>query len=564
MITLRNIRKYKYISLVCLPVLLLAVAFSMNAKAAPAPPSVNCPGERFNDVCPSDWFYPFVMGLSDLGVVSGYNDGTFRPYNDITRGQIMKVVVISTGLTGALPPTPTFSDVPAVHTFYQWIEVGVANGVVGGYNCGGPFEACDPQNRPYFRPGANVTRGQLSKMIVNAKGWGPLNAVVPTFKDVPVDNPFFGFVERVSANEIISGYECGGAGEPCPGRYFRPSNTATRAQVSKIIWLAIGGAVPTPTSPPPPPPVLTVVPTIRSTPAPTSTRVVGGPCTVFPANNIWNRNIAALPTHPLSNNYINSIGLTSRVHADFGSGLWEGAPIGIPFVRVLQGQPPVSIFFNAYGEESDPGPYPVPTNAPIEGGPNGTGDRHALVVDDANCMLYEMYRAFPRQSGDWEADSGAVFPLTSNALREASYTSADAAGLPIYPGLARYDEVASGAIRHALRFTAPRTQNTYLWPARHYASSSTDPNLPPMGLRVRLKASVNINTYPPEIRVILQALKDYGMFLADNGSPWYISGAPDERWDNDMLHLMDVLRGSDFEAVDESSLMVDPNSGQSR
>ncbi len=553
-----TLRKYKYINLFWLPILVLAVAFSMNANAAPLCPSANCVGERFTDVCPGDWFYPFVTGLSDLGVVSGYEDGTFRPNNDITRGQMMKIVVISTALTGALPSTPTFADVPPTHTFFSWIEVGVANGVVGGYNCGGPFEACDPQSRPYFRPGANVTRGQLSKMIVNAKGWGPLGGGSPTFADVPADNPFFGFVERISANGVVGGYECGGPGEPCPGRYFRPSNTSTRAQASKIIWLAIGG------EPPPPPPIGTIVPTIRSTPAATATRVAGHPCVVFPANNIWNRNISALPTHALSNNYINSIGLTSRVHADFGSGLWEGAPIGIPFVRVSQGQPPVSIFFTEYGEESDPGPYPVPTNAPIEGGPGSNGDRHVLVVDDGNCILYEMYHAYPRQDGDWEAGCGAVFPLTSNQLREASITSADAAGLPIYPGLVRYDEVANGAITHALRFTAPNTQRAYLWPARHFASSSTDPNLPPMGLRVRLKSSVNISAYPPEIRVILQALKDYGMFLADNGSPWYISGAPDERWDNDMLHLMDVLRGSDFEAVDESSLMIDPDSGQSR
>jgi hypothetical protein len=469
---------------------------------------------------------------------------------------MMKIVVISTGLTGALPPMPTFSDLPANHTFYQWIEVGVANGVVGGYNCGGPFEPCDLENRPYFRPGANVTRGQLSKMIVNAKGWTPLSPPVPTFEDVPAANPFFGFVERVSANGIISGYDCGRPGEPCPGRYFRPSNNSTRGQASKIIWLAIDGPIPTP--------VQTAVPTIRATPEPTATHIAGQPCPLFPANNIWNRNISALPTHALSDNYINSIGLTSQVHADFGSGLWEGVPIGIPFVRVSQGQPLVSIFFTEYGEESDPGPYPVPTNAPIEGGPDSSGDRHVLVVDDSSCILYEMYHAYPRANGDWEAGCGAVFPLTSNQLREASFTSADAAGLPIYPGLVRYDEVASGAITHALRFTAPSTQRAYLWPARHFASGSTDPNLPPMGLRVRLKADVNISTYPPEIRVILQALKDYGMFLADNGSPWYISGAPDERWDNDMLHLMDVLQGSDFEAVDESSLIIDPDSGQSR
>src|SRR5687767_9602095 len=194
---MKSIREYKYINLIWLLVLLLAVAFSVTVNAAPTFPSAPCPGERFIDVCPEDWFYPYVTGLSNLGVISGYDDGTFRPNNDITRGQIMKIVVISTGLSGALPPTPTFTDVPATHTFYQWVEVGVANGVVGGYNCGGPFEPCDPQSRPYFRPGANVTRGQLSKMIVNAKGWTPLVPPVPTFEDVPADNSFFGFVERV-------------------------------------------------------------------------------------------------------------------------------------------------------------------------------------------------------------------------------------------------------------------------------------------------------------------------------------------------------------------------------
>jgi hypothetical protein len=284
---------------------------------------------------------------------------------------------------------------------------------------------------------------------------------------------------------------------------------------------------------------------------------------MFPADNIWNRNIAALPTHTLSNNYMNSIGLSTAVHADFGSGLWNGGPIGIPYVTVPGIQPLVPITFT-YADESDPGPYPVPTDAPIEGGPNSTGDRHVLVVDRDACKLYEMYSSYPHTDGSWDAGSGALFPLTSNALRPVTWTSADAAGLPILPGLANYDEVASGIIRHALRFTASRTQRAYIWPARHYASSYTDPNLPPMGLRVRLKAGVNISGYSPEVRVILQALKDYGMFLADNGSSWFISGAPDERWNNDALHTMGNLHGSDFEAVDESSLMIDPNSGQSR
>jgi hypothetical protein len=285
---------------------------------------------------------------------------------------------------------------------------------------------------------------------------------------------------------------------------------------------------------------------------------------VLPADNIWNRNIAALPTHTLSNAYMNSIGLGENVHADFGSGEWDGGPIGIPFVHVPGSQPFVPIVFTAYGNQSDPGPYPVPTNAPIEGGPDADGDRHVLVINQGNCTLYEMFYSWPQTNGSWEARSGAVFNLNSNALRPAGWTSADAAGLPIYPGLVRYDEVASGVIRHAIRFTAPQTQRAYIWPARHYASDLTDPNLPPMGLRVRLKAGYNISGFDPQIRVILQAMKDYGMFLSDNGSAWYISGAPDERWDNDLLHTMDVLSGADFEAVDESSLMIDPNSGQSR
>jgi hypothetical protein len=285
---------------------------------------------------------------------------------------------------------------------------------------------------------------------------------------------------------------------------------------------------------------------------------------VLPANNIWNKNIAALPTHTLSNAYINSIGANTNFHMDFGSGEWDGGPIGIPFVNVPGSQPYVPIVFTLYGNQSDPGPYPVPTNAPIEGGPNSTGDRHVLVINQGNCTLYELYRAFPQQDGSWHGGSGAVYDLNSNALRPAGWTSADAAGLPIYPGLVTYDEVASGLIDHAIRFTVDETQMSYIWPARHQAGGTNDPNVPPMGLRVRLKAGYDISGFSAQMRVILQAMKDYGMFVADNGSSWYVTGAPDERWDNDMLHTLDVLEGSDFEAVDESGLMIDPNSGQSR
>jgi hypothetical protein len=220
------------------------------------------------------------------------------------------------------------------------------------------------------------------------------------------------------------------------------------------------------------------------------------------------------------------------------------------------------IQFTAYGNESDPGPYPVPEDAPIEGGPDGDGDRHVLVLDTEDCMLYELYRAFPQAGGAWSADSAAKYDLTSNELRPDGWTSADAAGLPIYPGLVRYEEVASGTIDHAIRFTASQTQQAYVWPARHFASSITDPSVPPMGQRFRLKASFDLSGYSPEIQVILTAFKQYGIILADNGSSWYISGAPDERWDNDVLNELKTIPGSAFEAVDVSGLIVDPDSGQ--
>ena len=286
-------------------------------------------------------------------------------------------------------------------------------------------------------------------------------------------------------------------------------------------------------------------------------------CGVFPANNVWNARVDTLPVDANSAAYVNTIGASAYVHADFGSGTWEGGPIGIPYVAVPGAQALVAVTFD-YADESDPGPYPIPPDAPIEGGAASTGDRHVLVVDQDNCILYELFDAWPQGDGSWHAGSGAVFDLNSHALRTADWTSADAAGLPILPGLVRYDEVAAGEIRHALRFTAPQTRRAYIWPARHYASSLTEAQYPPMGQRFRLRADFDLSGFSSEVQVILQALKTYGMFLADNGSAWFISGVPDERWDNDHLHELHQVHGSDFEAVDESSLMVDPNSGQAQ
>jgi hypothetical protein len=250
---------------------------------------------------------------------------------------------------------------------------------------------------------------------------------------------------------------------------------------------------------------------------------------------------------------------------DFGSGTWDGGPIGIPYTTVGAGQAKVPVSFD-YADESDPGPYPLPFDAPVEGGASATGDRHVLVVDSSNCHLYEVYDAHRGASpiAAWSAGSGAVYDLRSNALRPAGWTSADAAGLAVLPGLVRYDEVASGHIDHAIRFTAPLTQNTFVWPARHEASSSSDANRPPMGAWFRLRADYPTAGLSHDALVIVEAMKLHGVILADNGSSWYMSGSPDERWDNDVLHQLDRLSGSDMAAVDASSLMVDAGSGQIR
>jgi hypothetical protein len=276
-------------------------------------------------------------------------------------------------------------------------------------------------------------------------------------------------------------------------------------------------------------------------------------CPIFPASNAWNERVDSLPVASDSSQLIASIGAGTGLHPDFGSGLYDGQPIGIPFDVVTRTTPRSSVSFG-YSDESDHVRYPIPKTVHIEGGRASSGDRHAILVDRDACRLYELFSLYPKAGGGWKAGSGATWSLRSNHLRPAGWTSADAAGLPIFPGLARYDEVKRGAIDHALRFTVERTRRAYVYPARHYASDSNDPSLPPMGLRVRLKASVDVSGFPPQTRVVLVALKRYGMILADNGSSWYISGAPDPHWSNDDLHSLGRVKGADFEVVDTSSL----------
>jgi chitodextrinase len=289
--------------------------------------------------------------------------------------------------------------------------------------------------------------------------------------------------------------------------------------------------------------------------------VLGG-CPVLPANNVWNTPVDSLPVDANSSAYITTIGASRTLHPDFGAGLWDGGPIGIPYNIVPGTQPLVPVIFD-YADESDAGPYPIPASPAIEGGSGSTGDRHILVIDKDKCLLYETWSTYPRSGGGWSAGSGAIFDLRSNDLRPNGWTSADAAGLPVLPGLIRYDEVASGEIAHAIRFTVPQTRRAFVWPARHFASSLTGNNYPPMGQRFRLKASFDVSAFSAEMQVILRAMKKYGLILADNGSAWYISGVPDERWNNDVLVAQfRLIKGSDFEAVDEASLMINPDSGE--
>jgi hypothetical protein len=269
----------------------------------------------------------------------------------------------------------------------------------------------------------------------------------------------------------------------------------------------------------------------------------------FPADNPWNTPVDHDPVDPSSDTLIASIGLTRSLHPDFGAD-YNGGPFGVPYIVVDGSTPLVGVTFD-YAGESDPGPYPIPADAPIEGGAASGGDRHVLVIDRDHWRLYELFAAYPVPgSANWTAGSGAIFDLGSDSLRPAGWTSADAAGLPIFPGLVRYDEVVEqGAILHALRFTVSHTRHGYVYPARHYASSDTSSVVPPMGMRVRLKQTFDISGYPASARVILQALKTYGMIVADNGGDWFLSGAPDARWKDDELNTLQQVQGSSFEVV---------------
>lgn len=301
--------------------------------------------------------------------------------------------------------------------------------------------------------------------------------------------------------------------------------------------------------------LLTVALVAVAVPSATSSPVPGAPrCRIFPANNPWNQRVDDLPVHRRSDAIVKSIGRSTGLHPDFGSGRWDGGPIGIPYTTVPRDQKRVPVRFQ-YASESDPGPYPIPKDAPIEGGRQSDGDRHVIVVDRSRCKLFELFAAYPRDNGNrWRAGSGAIWDLDSNKLRPRGHTSADAAGLPILPGLVRQYEVKRGRIDHALRFTVEQTRRKFIYPARHFASDLRAPRFPAMGQRLRLKKGFDISGFSRQPRIVLRALKRYGMMVADNGSDWYISGAPSPRWNNDALHTLGQVEGRHFEVVDTSSL----------
>ena len=440
------------------------------------------------------------------------------------------------------------------------------NGVTGGNASTGTISASGTYAAPASVPSLNtVTVRAVSAADSSATGSATVTLLnpVPTLGAIlPTSVATGGFAINVSGSGFVGGAQVLLGGSPLAATFISANQLTASGSVSSAGNFAVTVMNPDPGSsvsntlnlivtsgsgspPPPPPPVL---------PASCSAISLGQGGSLnrfapFPSDSLWNTDISSAPVDTNSAAIINFIGGSVSVHPDFGAGLYQGSSMGIPYLVVGAQQSPVPINFTAYGDESDPGPMPVPVTAPIEGYPvPGNGDRHVLVLDNTNCWLYELYSSYPN-STSWAAGSAAVWDLTADEQRPLTWTSADAAGLPIFPGLARYDEVAAGQINHALRFTLQSSRAAFVPPASHWAANSTNALAAPMGMRLRLKASYDISTFSASNQVILAALKKYGMIMADNGSSMYISGAPDDRWNNDDLHLLSNVRASDFEVV---------------
>ncbi len=441
------------------------------------------------------------------------------------------------------------------------------NGVAGGTSLTGTISSSGLYVAPKPLPNpANATvtaTSTASSAALNSAAVSLLNAT-PILNNISPSSANAGsFTLAVTGSNFVSGAQVNLAGTPLTTTFVSATQLTASVSQNAAGSYAITVTNPNPGSSTSSPVSLTVNGSVQASAC--SSIGVGMGASLngfvpFPASNAWNENISASAVDPNSSALINFIGPTVGMHADFGSGLYNGNSIGIPYAVVGTQQTPVNVIFNAYGDESDPGPMPIAANAQIEGYPNpGNGDRHVLVLDNSNCWLYELYGASVNGDGTWNAASAAVWDLQIYNQRPLTWTSADAAGLPIFPGLARYDEVAAGAIHHALRFTLQHSRAAFVTPATHWAANSSSAGAAPMGMRLRLKSTFNISTYSAANQVILEALQQYGMIMADNGSSLYLSGAPDDRWDNNDLHALGGVKASDFEVVNMDTIYTAAN-----
>lgn len=458
----------------------------------------------FIDVSSTTKYRDAILYAQSEMIVNGYPDGSFKPDQTVNRAEFTKIIVNTFIFhpADAFAKRTSFKDVSPGEWYVPFLEQAVEKGVISGYEDG------------TFRPTQDISFVEAAKIMV----------ISADFQTSPDDTWYKPYVMKLDEFHAI------------PQSITRFDQKVTRGEMVEMIYRLREQLRDLPSTS-----YEQLSGTNEGSPAPAVTlgSPMVGKCPVFPSDNPWNTDISQYPIHPNSEAYIASIG-SSRLHPDFGG----NGEYGIPYEVVNGSQPKVPLLDIEYEDESDPGPYPIPDNARIEGG----SDHHVLVVDQDNCKLYELFAA-EKVSGGWNAGSAAIFDLLSNELRPDGWTSADAAGLPIFPGLVRYDEAEAGEITHAIRFTAKRTLRGYIHPATHFASSITDPNVPPMGLRVRLKADYDLSGLSGHALVIATAMKKYGMILADNGSNWYFTGAMDTRWDDENLNQLKSIPGSAFEAV---------------
>ncbi len=509
----------------------------------------------------------FLLAAAGLAGCTGTTKGS--PSSNPTTpppGSSVTVIVSPVSANVRAGATKTFSATVtgSSNTAVTW-EV---NGVAGSASATGTISASGLYTAPSTVSGSNtVTVSAVSSANSSATGSSAvtLQNPVPVLTGIaPTSVPAGAIAITVNGSGFVSGAQVLLDGAPL-ATTFRSSTqlTATGSETSAGTF-SIAVMNPNPGSATSSSQNLQVTSTSGGTPPPScSAMSLGQSASLngfvpFPDDNLWNKDISAAPVDTNSAALISFIGTGIGLHPDFGSGLYNGQSIGIPYLVVGSQQPALPIVFTAYGDESDPGPMPIPVSALIEGYPTPNGDRHVLVLDNNNCWLYELYNSVPN-AASWNADSAAVWDLTADEQRPYTWTSADAAGLPIFPGLARYDEVATGEINHALRFTLESSRAAFVPPASHWAANSSNANAAPMGMRLRLKASFDISTFSAANQVILTALKKYGMIMADNGSSMYISGAPDDNWDNSDLHNLGSVTAADFDVVQMNPIYTASN-----